>query len=83
MSTAENPLTIQLFHQCSCLISIKLNPNNYLLWKSQVLPLIRTIRIEGHLTDDKPLEENIDDSKGEPQLNILNTLLGGRMIEYS
>lgn len=69
MAKVETNLTIQLFHQCSSLISIKLSSNNYLLWKSQILPLIRTMGIEKHLTDDKPPEEHIADGKGEQLVN--------------
>ncbi|KAL6338220.1 hypothetical protein AAG906_018477 [Vitis piasezkii] len=38
-------LTLQSFHQCSSLVSIKLTSTNFLLWKSQVLPLIRSLGI--------------------------------------
>ncbi|KAL6314872.1 hypothetical protein AAG906_029088 [Vitis piasezkii] len=39
MANPENVLSIQAFHQCSSLVSIKLNMSNLLLWRSQVLPL--------------------------------------------
>ena len=50
---AEPKLTIQSFHQCASHVSIKLTSNNYLLWKSQVLPLIKSLEMEHHIAKDK------------------------------
>ena len=56
-STAETLLTIQNFHQCSSLVTLKLSQTNFLLWKSQVLPLIRTLGVQHHLEEgDEPAE---------------------------
>ncbi|KAL6350339.1 hypothetical protein AAG906_004288 [Vitis piasezkii] len=56
-SQVEPSLTIQSFHQCTNLISIKLNISNYLLWRSQVLPLVRSLGLLHHITNaGKPLE---------------------------
>ena len=56
-------LTLQSFHQCSSLVSIKLTSTNFLLWKSQVLPLIRSLGILDHhiFIDEKPDEQLIDE----------------------
>ncbi|GAU44375.1 hypothetical protein TSUD_243070 [Trifolium subterraneum] len=64
-SVEEPKLTIQSFHQCSSLISIKLSTSNFLLWKSQILPLIRSLGLEHHITADtsKP-DDEITDSSG-------------------
>lgn len=71
MAKQENPLTIQSFHQCASLISIKLNGSNYLLWKSQVLPLVRTLGLEEHITKEAPAikasTEKSEDSTGDSQ----------------
>ncbi|KAL9422474.1 hypothetical protein AB3S75_034696 [Citrus x aurantiifolia] len=48
MATTEPVLSIQTFHQSSSFVSIKLNTTNYLLWRSQVLPLIKGIGILHH-----------------------------------
>lgn len=57
---AKPKLIIQTFHQCSSLVSIKLNPSNFLLWKQQVLPLIKSFGIDHHLIQEKPAEDVID-----------------------
>lgn len=69
MAKTETTLTIQSFHQCSSLISLKVSSSNYLLWKSQVLPLVRSLGIENHLTENKPPEKEIKDKDGEATLN--------------
>ncbi|KAK6145398.1 hypothetical protein DH2020_022218 [Rehmannia glutinosa] len=75
MSSYEEPnLSIQSFHQCSSLISIKLSTTNFLVWKSQILPLIQSLGIEHHITNlQKPADE-ITDSDGKktknPKLDI-------------
>ena len=58
-------LTLQSFHQCSSLVSIKLTSTNFLLWKSQVLPLIRSLGILDHhiFIDEKPDEQLIDEGR--------------------
>ena len=45
----EPKLTIQSFHQCASLISIKLGTNNYLMWRSQILHLSRSLGVLHHL----------------------------------
>ncbi|KAH9648572.1 retrovirus-related pol polyprotein from transposon RE1 [Citrus sinensis] len=54
----EPSLNIQSFHQCSSLVSIKLDNTNFLLWRSQVLPLVRSLGILHHITDaERPAKE--------------------------
>ena len=54
----EPSLNIQSFHQCSSLVSIKLDSINFLLWRSQVLPLVRNLGILHYITDaERPAKE--------------------------
>ncbi|KAL6349827.1 hypothetical protein AAG906_001714 [Vitis piasezkii] len=57
MATLENVLSIQAFHQCSSLVSIKLNMSNLLLWCSQVLPLVRSLGLVHHLSENRHASE--------------------------
>lgn len=50
MENWEKTITIQSFKESTSFISIKLNTTNYLHWKSQVSPLIKSMGIEHHLT---------------------------------
>ncbi|CAJ2640151.1 unnamed protein product [Trifolium pratense] len=69
MVSEEPKLTILSFHQCSNLVSIKLSTTNFLLWKSQILPLIRGLHLEHHITSsEKPVDE-ITDSSGKKSNN--------------
>ena len=54
----EPELNIQSFHQCSSLVSIKPNTTNFLLWRSQIIPLLRSLGVLHHLSnEEKPAEE--------------------------
>jgi hypothetical protein len=58
MSVYEPKLSITSFLQCSSLVSIKLSTKNFLLSKSQILPLIRSLNLEHHITSfEKPADE--------------------------
>ena len=57
MATPENVLSIQAFHQCSNLISIKLNMSNLLLWCSQALPFVRSLGLVHHLSKNRHTSE--------------------------
>ena len=63
-SASETLLTIQNFHQCSSLVTLKLNQTNFLLWKSQVLPLVR-LGIQHHFEKGREpyLKITIDDKE--------------------
>ena len=51
-------------------ISIKLASNNYLLWKAQVLPVLRGYGLLGYVKDEVPcLESTIIGENGELQTN--------------
>ena len=88
---AEPKLTIQSFHQCASHVSIKLTSNNYLLWKSQVLPLIKSLEMEHHIAKDKtPTKMVTQDGKEIINLEfirwmnndgLLMTWLRGMMVE--
>ena len=87
----EPKLTIQSFHQCSSLISIKFSMNNFLLWRSQVLSLIRSLGLEHHIHDEAtpPKMINIDGKEASnPEFlswknndGLLMTWLRGMMCE--
>lgn len=49
--SAEIVLSIQSFHQCSSLATLKLSKTNLLLWKSQIVPLVKSLGIYHHLED--------------------------------
>ena len=72
-SQSQPKLVIQSFHQCSSLISIKLTSNNYLIWKSQVLPLVRSLGLEHHVIIDAsfPSTVNTNDGKKVPNPEFL------------
>lgn len=63
MAKTESNLTIQLFHQCYELISIKLNTSNFLLSKFQILPLFELWEWS------RPPEEHIRSSKEDTTVN--------------
>ena len=63
MATPKNVLSIQVFHQCSSLVSIKLNMSNLLLWCSQVLPLVRSLGLVHHLSENRHTSEEIMDTE--------------------
>lgn len=45
----EPKLTFETFYHCASLISIKFSSHNYILRKSQVQPLIRSLGLEHHI----------------------------------
>ena len=54
----EPELSLQSFHQCSSLISIKLSTTNFLLWRLQIIPLIRSLGIHYHIAaNERPAKE--------------------------
>ena len=71
MTSFEEPkLSIQSFHQSSSFISIKLSTTNFLLWKTQIVPLIRSLGIEHQTNDPKKPENEIIDSSGKKIKNL-------------
>ncbi|KAJ0873660.1 putative RNA-directed DNA polymerase [Helianthus annuus] len=71
MSTSEQ--TSIPFHSLCHLINIKLTSSNYLTWRSQVLPVLSYIGLEGHLdgTSIAPSETVTNDDKTEPNPKYL------------
>lgn len=66
----EEPiLSIQSFHQCSSLTSIKLSTSNFLLWCSQITPLVRSLGLYHHLSGGEKPAEEIEDDKGKKSPN--------------
>lgn len=63
----EPKLTLQSFHQCASLVSIKLGANNYLMWRSQILHLSRSLGVLHHLEKNgvKP-EKQLENGKTNP-----------------
>ncbi|GKV27238.1 hypothetical protein SLEP1_g36431 [Rubroshorea leprosula] len=55
MAKNQNLLTIQSFHQMASLVSVKLSSTNFLLWKSQIFPLIRSAQLIHHLEEEAPV----------------------------
>ncbi|KAK3204542.1 hypothetical protein Dsin_018588 [Dipteronia sinensis] len=72
-NTSEHELSLQVLHQCSSLISLKLDSFNYLLWRSQMEPLIQSIDMAHHLVEGSELTKEItmDDGKSEPNPNYI------------
>ncbi|KAH9793854.1 subtilisin-like protease SBT5.3 [Citrus sinensis] len=86
----EAKLSLQTIHQCANLISIKLSSNNYLLWRSQVLPLISNLGLNNHIPDDSPPQTIFSNGKSITNLDLavwahnnglLLTWLRGMMME--
>jgi len=86
----EAKLSLQTIHQCANLISIKLSSNNYLLWRSQVLPLISNLGLNNHISDDSPPQTISSNGKSiaNPDFSVwahndglLLTWLRGMMME--
>lgn len=48
----ESSLSIQSFHQGASLISVKLSTTNYLMWRSQILSLARSLGVLHNLEKD-------------------------------
>ena len=92
MANKEPSLSISSFHQCTSLIFIKLNPSNFLLWKSQVFPLVRSLGLMHHLVGVGKPEAEMEDDDGKRVPNpkyetcvnndgLLNSWLLGIMSE--
>ncbi|GKV27558.1 hypothetical protein SLEP1_g36720 [Rubroshorea leprosula] len=65
MTTTRTRLTIQSFHQMASLVSVKLSNTNFLLWKSQVFPLIRSAQLLHHLEKEAPAMNLTEDGNKE------------------
>ena len=83
---SEPELSLQTLHQCASLISLKLDNMNYLLWRSQIEPLIQSINMAHHLikgseppshitTDDGKIESNPSYDTWKRNDGLLTTFL--------
>lgn len=73
MPTSQAPsLPVQSLHHLISILSIKLNTSNYLIWRTQILPLIQSLGVENHLQEESPAEFTVND-KGEKVANSLFT----------
>ncbi|KAL5738660.1 hypothetical protein ACOSP7_031421 [Xanthoceras sorbifolium] len=64
LPTEEPKLSIQSFHQCSSLVSIKLSITNFLMWRSQIILLVQSLGVYHHLTvNEKPTAEIENEGK--------------------
>ena len=65
-TNTETELSLQTLHQCSSLISLKLDNTNFLLWRSQMEPLIQSINMAHHLFEgSEPPSKITTDDKTE------------------
>lgn len=65
LSASSNvSLSAQGLHHLINIVSIKLNPANYLVWKTQILPLIESLKVAKYLHQEPPAELSTSD-KGE------------------
>jgi len=65
----EPELSIQSFHQCSSFISMKLSTNNFILWRNQITPLVRSLGVLHHLLSEEKPEEEVKGDTGEKSSN--------------
>ncbi|KAK3217809.1 hypothetical protein Dsin_011779 [Dipteronia sinensis] len=70
-SIKESKLNIKAFHQCSSLITAKLNTYNFLLRRSQIILLVCSLGLSHHLNENEQPATDIEDDKGEKILNPL------------
>ena len=65
----EPKLSIQAFHQCPSLVTIKFSNSNYIFWRSQILPLIRSLSVKHHIEDDDKPNQRIEEENGRPTID--------------
>ena len=63
MASSQSSLLLCLnsLHHLISIISVKLNSSNYPIWKAQILPLIQSLGVEGHLKSAPPVEVILND----------------------
>ncbi|GKV27057.1 hypothetical protein SLEP1_g36265 [Rubroshorea leprosula] len=66
MAKNKSMLTIQSFHQMASLVSVKLSSANFLLWKSQIFPLIRSAQLIHHFEEEAPAMRITKDGEEVP-----------------
>jgi hypothetical protein len=53
-SSTSFSLSTSNLHQLIAVVSVKLNSTNYLIWRMQIFPLIRSLKLMDHLTKEAP-----------------------------
>jgi hypothetical protein len=53
-SSTSFSLSAANLHNLITIVSVKLKASNYLIWRMQILPLIQSLQLMNHLTDDAP-----------------------------
>ncbi|KAM3309115.1 hypothetical protein P3S67_010859 [Capsicum chacoense] len=71
--TTKPELPPQVLHQCSSLISLKLDSFSYLLWRSQMELLIQSLDTAHHLIEGSEPAKEItkNDEKADPNPNYI------------
>ncbi|KAL5736965.1 hypothetical protein ACOSQ2_031753 [Xanthoceras sorbifolium] len=83
LPTEEPKLSIQSFHQCSSLVSIKLSITNFLMWRSQIILLVQSLGVYHHLTvNEKPTAEIENEGKKEDVLSLVMGETGTAFIVW-
>ncbi|KAH0746164.1 hypothetical protein KY285_007821 [Solanum tuberosum] len=67
-SSSSLGLSPSSLHQLITICPIKLKPSNYLVWRTQILQLIKTLKATSIIKDEAP-SETIENAQGEPSLN--------------
>uniref|UniRef100_A0A2N9HKR1 Reverse transcriptase Ty1/copia-type domain-containing protein n=1 Tax=Fagus sylvatica TaxID=28930 RepID=A0A2N9HKR1_FAGSY len=63
-SSTSFSLSAGNLHNLITIVSIKLKASNYLIWRMQIFPLIQSLQLLNHLTDDAP-QSTIQKESGE------------------
>ena len=76
-SSTSFSLSASNLHNLISIVSVKLNATNYLIWRMQIFPLIQSLKLMNHLTDDAPKpkilkesSESIPNPKFDERVNI-------------
>ena len=61
-SSTSFSLSTSNLHQLIAVVYVKLNSTNYLIWRMQIFPLIQSLKLIKHLTEDAPAATSIEES---------------------
>ncbi|KAH0745682.1 hypothetical protein KY285_007339 [Solanum tuberosum] len=67
-SSSSLGLSPSSLHQLITICPIKLKPSNYLVWRTQILQLMQTLKVTSIIKDEAP-SETIENAEGEPSPN--------------
>ncbi|OIT38994.1 hypothetical protein A4A49_56276, partial [Nicotiana attenuata] len=77
-------LSSSSLHQLITICSIKLKPSNYLVWRTQILQLMQTLKVTTVIKEEAP-PESIENEKGEHEFQLKQQLqtvtLGTKSID--